>query len=237
MAHVKTGPTRGGFVRDVTFERLTADAGVALGSGVLVDAFYSAANPSCPSDWAPAAPPQMARRGARIGLRRRRLLVGRWVAKAAPRVQRPLVFSFFFLSLGALHVPRHRRHRGGPLVRRHPPQRPARSADRGRAVRGAVTRRSRRVRSDLRDAIRSEHGSSRRSNERSPYQTVPSYSVYDRPRRRRALFEEGGAILIDAIQSEHGSSRRDRSFVVPDCSILVHLFTPFGCTKHSHLRE
>jgi len=50
IAHVKTGPTRGGFVRNVRFEDMTAD-GAALEDAILVDGHYKSPNPSCPASW------------------------------------------------------------------------------------------------------------------------------------------------------------------------------------------
>ncbi|KAH8092733.1 glycosyl hydrolase [Aureococcus anophagefferens] len=50
IAHVKTGPTRGGYVRNVRFEDMTAD-GAALEDAILVDGHYKSPNPSCPASW------------------------------------------------------------------------------------------------------------------------------------------------------------------------------------------
>ena len=58
-AHIKTGQTRGGYVTDVVFEDLTFAHGANLTEGILVDAHYGSANPSCPSTWKPDAPPVM----------------------------------------------------------------------------------------------------------------------------------------------------------------------------------
>ena len=52
-AHIKTGPTRGGYVVNVTFADLIAEEGAVFQDGVLVDAFYKAPNPSCPPGWKP----------------------------------------------------------------------------------------------------------------------------------------------------------------------------------------
>lgn len=51
VAHVKWGASRGGYVRDVYFDQLTASG--PLEKGILVDGHYSDANPSCPAGWAP----------------------------------------------------------------------------------------------------------------------------------------------------------------------------------------
>ena len=59
-AHIKTGLSRGGYVTNVVFRDLTFADGAALQDGILVDAFYHATNPSCPSSWRPAAPTRMA---------------------------------------------------------------------------------------------------------------------------------------------------------------------------------
>ena len=59
-AHIKTGQTRGGYVSNVVFEDLVFADGAALQEGILIDAHYGAANPSCPKDWKPKQPPRMA---------------------------------------------------------------------------------------------------------------------------------------------------------------------------------
>ena len=50
IAHVKTGPTRGGFVRNVRFVDMSAD-GASLEDAILVDSHYGSRNPSCPDSW------------------------------------------------------------------------------------------------------------------------------------------------------------------------------------------
>lgn len=55
-AHVKTGPTRGGAIANITFRNIEVAPGARLGDGVLVDAHYGAPNPSCPSTWKPPPP-------------------------------------------------------------------------------------------------------------------------------------------------------------------------------------
>jgi polygalacturonase len=56
-AHIKTGLSRGGYVRNVHFRDLVVVGPVDY--GLLVDAFYGDRNPSCPSDWQPSAAPGM----------------------------------------------------------------------------------------------------------------------------------------------------------------------------------
>ena len=58
-AHIKTGQSRGGYVTNVHFEDLLIADGSPLQDGITVDAFYKAANPSCPQGWRPAAAPRM----------------------------------------------------------------------------------------------------------------------------------------------------------------------------------
>ena len=50
----------GGYVSNVVFEDLVFADGAALQEGILIDAHYGAANPSCPKDWKPKQPPRMA---------------------------------------------------------------------------------------------------------------------------------------------------------------------------------
>jgi len=59
-AHIKTGVTRGGFVTNVTFADLSVAEGASLTEGILVDAHYGDANPSCPDGWQPKRPSLMA---------------------------------------------------------------------------------------------------------------------------------------------------------------------------------
>lgn len=59
VAHVKTGPTRGSYVRNVVFDGITAEGAAALGDGILVDLNYGSPNPSCPEGWEPPAPPDV----------------------------------------------------------------------------------------------------------------------------------------------------------------------------------
>jgi hypothetical protein len=47
-------------VTNVRFANLTFGEGASMQDGILVDAHYRAANPSCPTGWKPAAPPRMA---------------------------------------------------------------------------------------------------------------------------------------------------------------------------------
>lgn len=56
-AHIKTGPSRGGYVKHVRFEDLVVQGPVD--NAILVDTFYKDRNPSCPKDWKPAAKPRM----------------------------------------------------------------------------------------------------------------------------------------------------------------------------------
>lgn len=51
VAHIKWGPTRGGYVRNVTFQRIVADGD--LSSGIYIDGTYGSANRACPPDWQP----------------------------------------------------------------------------------------------------------------------------------------------------------------------------------------
>ena len=52
-AHIKTGVTRGGYVKDVIFRDLYIEGPVD--NGILVDGSYRAPNPSCASGWKPPA--------------------------------------------------------------------------------------------------------------------------------------------------------------------------------------
>lgn len=56
---ITTGPSRGGYVTNVKFSNLVAQEGAIFQDGILVDASYRAANPSCPPGWKPAAAPKM----------------------------------------------------------------------------------------------------------------------------------------------------------------------------------
>ena len=60
VAHVKTGPTRGSYVRNVVFDGITAEGAAALGDGILVDLNYGSPNPSCPEGWEPRRRPTCA---------------------------------------------------------------------------------------------------------------------------------------------------------------------------------
>ena len=53
-AHIKTGQSRGGYVKNVVFSNLVAEG--PLDAGILVDAFYGSRNPSCPTSWNPKPP-------------------------------------------------------------------------------------------------------------------------------------------------------------------------------------
>jgi len=56
VAHIKTGPSRGGYVHNVTFADLTVLPGTSIWSGIIVDTAYTNRNPSCPLLWKPPVP-------------------------------------------------------------------------------------------------------------------------------------------------------------------------------------
>lgn len=57
-AHIKTGPTRGGYVHNVFYNDMTVRGEVEY--AIFIDASYPAPNPSCPANWKPKNPTSMA---------------------------------------------------------------------------------------------------------------------------------------------------------------------------------
>ena len=52
-AHIKTGVSRGGYIKDVVFRDISIEGPVQ--NGILVDSNYGSRNPSCPAGWKPPA--------------------------------------------------------------------------------------------------------------------------------------------------------------------------------------